>query len=571
MGGYKMEKKRFPIRLQLAGMFTVVAALLLLVLGYTLYEFRQAGNEAEIIVTQTSVRLVTVKNAHTEFTRALLDMRGYLFYPDGAAYEQGYRDKIAKSLAMVKEVKPQLVLPEAREKAEKLEKALNQYMVYADTRLFPARKANDPRWLQVAGEGRTMVQEIDENFLQLSEMQKKYLDQSGMAVVESSKTSRNIATTSSIAIILLVIGVVYWYSGNMAKRLGTISRDLSQVGKLDLLGKDLIPAHNDEIGDMGLVINEMRQSLKSFVRQIADNSQTLAASSEELSATVSEHVKAVETVAQSISGIAAGAIQNADNISNISATLEEISAGSEEISAGAAEVNLSTQNAVKEAGKGMEMLAEVVNQNEYINQSMNEITIVTTNLSQGSEKIKGIVDVINGIAAQTNLLALNAAIEAARAGEAGRGFAVVADEVRKLAEQSATATKDIAEIIIKMSEEINFAVASVGKANQEVLKGKESAVTTQEGFKIIIEKLEGVKTGVEQIAVAVDETARGTQTMVVSVENISLVAQKTSDNSGTAAASAEEQSAGMLEINQNADNLAHLATDMMGIVKKFKV
>jgi len=566
-----MEKKRFPIRLQLAGMFTVVAALLLLVLGYTLYEFRQAGNEAEIIVTQTSVRLVTVKNAHTEFTRALLDMRGYLFYPDGAAYEQGYRDKIAKSLAMVKEVKPQLVLPEAREKAEKLEKALTQYMVYADTKLFPARKANDPRWLQIAGEGRTMVQEIDENFLQLSEMQKKYLDQSGMAVVESSKTSRNIATTSSIAIILLVIGVVYWYSGNMAKRLGTISRDLSQVGKLDLLGKDLIPAHNDEIGDMGLVINEMRQSLKSFVRQIADNSQTLAASSEELSATVSEHVKAVETVAQSISGIAAGAIQNADNISNISATLEEISAGSEEISAGAAEVNLSTQNAVAEAGKGMEMLAEVVNQNEYIKQSMNEITVVTTNLSQGSEKIKGIVDVINGIAAQTNLLALNAAIEAARAGEAGRGFAVVADEVRKLAEQSATATKDIAEIIIKMSEEINFAVASVGKANQEVLKGKESAVTTQEGFKIIIEKLEGVKTGVEQIAVAVDETARGTQTMVVSVENISLVAQKTSENSGTAAASAEEQSAGMLEINQNADNLAHLATDMMGIVKKFKV
>lgn len=566
-----MEKKRFPIRLQLAGMFTVVAALLLLVLGYTLYEFRQAGNEAEIIVTQTSVRLVTVKNAHTEFTRALLDMRGYLFYSDGAAYEQGYRDKIAKSLAMVKEVKPQLVLPEAREKAEKLEKALNQYMVYADTRLFPARKANDSRWLQIAGEGRAMVQEIDENFLQLSEMQKKYLDQSGMAVVESSKTSRNIATTSSIAIILLVIGVVYWYSGNMAKRLGTISRDLSQVGKLDLLGNDLIPAHNDEIGDMGLVINEMRQSLKSFVRQIADNSQTLAASSEELSATVSEHVKAVETVAQSISGIAAGAIQNADNISNISATLEEISAGSEEISAGAAEVNLSTQNAVAEAGKGMEMLAEVVHQNEYINQSMNEITVVTTNLSQGSEKIKGIVDVINGIAAQTNLLALNAAIEAARAGEAGRGFAVVADEVRKLAEQSATATKDIAEIIIKMSEEINFAVASVGKANQEVLKGKESAVTTQEGFKIIIEKLEGVKTGVEQIAVAVDETARGTQTMVVSVENISLVAQKTSDNSGTAAASAEEQSAGMLEINQNADNLAHLATDMMGIVKKFKV
>jgi methyl-accepting chemotaxis protein len=566
-----MKKRRFPIRMQLAGMFAAVSALLLLVLGYTLYEFKQAGNDTDIIVNQTAVRLITVKNSQTEFTRALLDMRGYLFYPDGAAYEQGYQEKIGNSLAMIREVKPQLKLPEAREQAEKLEKLLSQYMVYANTRLIPARKANDPSWFAIAGEGRSMVQEIDADFLQLSDMQKKYLDQSGTMVLESSKTSTNIATLGSIFIIIVVIGVVFWYSGNLARRLGKISRDLKEVGTLNLLGTDLIPTRNDEIGDMGLVINGMRHSLKDFVKRIAGNSQTLAASSEELSATVSEHVKSVEIVAQSISEIAAGAAHNADNISNISATLEEISAGSEEISAGAAEVNLSTQNAVAEAGKGMEMLAEVVSQNEHINQSMNEITAVTTKLSQGSEKIKGIVSVIDGIAAQTNLLALNAAIEAARAGEAGRGFAVVADEVRKLAEQSAIATQNIAEIIVNMGEEINFAVDTVGKANQEVVRGKESAVTTQEGFKVILEKLEGVKTGVEQIAVAVDETARGTQTMVVSIENISVVAQKTSESSGTVAASSEEQNAGMHEINQNAVNLSKLATDMMEIVEKFKI
>jgi methyl-accepting chemotaxis protein len=566
-----MNKQRFPIRMQLAGMFTVVSVLLLVVLGYTLYEFKQAGSDTEVIVNQTAVRLITVKNAQTEFTRALLDMRGYLFYPDGAAYEQGYRDKISNSLAMVREVKPQLKLPEAKEKAEALEILLNQYMVYADTRLFPARKANDPSWFAIAGEGRSMVQEIDADFLQLSDIQKKYLEQSGMMVLESSKTSSNLAATGSIVIVIVVFGVAFWYSGNLAKRLGRISTDLREVGTLNLLGTDLIPTRNDEIGDMGLVINDMRHSLKTFVKQIASNSQTLAASSEELSATVSEHVKSVEIVAQSISEIAAGAAENADNISSISATLEEMSASSEEINAGAAEVNASTQNAVAEAGRGMEMLTEVVCQNEHINQSMNEISVVTTKLSQGSEKIKGIVTVIDGIAAQTNLLALNAAIEAARAGEAGRGFAVVADEVRKLAEQSATATQNIAEIIVNMGEEINFAVTTVGKANQEVLRGKESAVTTQDGFKVILEKLEGVKTGVEQIAVAVEETAKGTQTMVVSIENISSVAQKTSESSGTVAASSEEQNAGMHEINQNAVNLAKLATDMMEIVNKFKI
>ncbi len=566
-----MNKQRFPIRMQLAGMFTVVSVLLLLVLGYTLYEFKQAGSDTEVIVNQTAVRLITVKNAQTEFTRALLDMRGYLFYPDGAAYEQGYRDKINNSLAMVREVKPQLKLPEAQEKAEALEKLLNQYMVYADTRLFPARKANDPSWFAIAGEGRSMVQEIDADFLQLSDIQKKYLEQSGMRVLESSKTSSNLAAAGSIVIVIVVFGVAFWYSGNLARRLGNISADLKEVGTLNLLGTDLIPTRNDEIGDMGLVINNMRHSLKEFVKQIANNSQTLAASSEELSATVSEHVKSVDIVAQSISEIAAGAAENADNISSISATLEEMSASSEEINAGAAEVNASTQNAVAEAGRGMEMLTEVVCQNEHINQSMNEISVVTTKLSQGSEKIKGIVTVIDGIAAQTNLLALNAAIEAARAGEAGRGFAVVADEVRKLAEQSATATQNIAEIIDNMGEEINFAVTTVEKANQDVLKGKESAVTTQDGFKVILEKLDGVKTGVEQIAVAVEETAKGTQTMVVSIENISSVAQKTSESSGTVAASSEEQNAGMHEINQNAVNLAKLATDMMEIVNKFKI
>lgn len=566
-----MEKKRFPIRIQLAGMFALVSILFLSVLTYTLVQFKEAGREAEVIVTQTTVRMIIVKNAHTEFTRALLDMRGYLFYPDGAAYEQGYQDKISKSLAMIREIKSELVLPEARQEAENLEKALDDYMVYANTRLLPVRKANDIRWLTIAGEGRAKVQVIDASFAKLSEIQKTYLDKSGMAVLQSSKDDSNLAIMLSVLILVLVIALVVYYSRSMSKRLGSLSKNLEQVGKLDLTGDDLYPTRNDEIGDMGLVVINMRHVLSKFVKRIRDSGQTLAAASEELSAGVAEHLVAVNTVAESINDIAVGVSKNSDNVSNISATLEEISAGSEQISAGAGDVNVSTHNAVSEASKGMVMLEQLVNQNEDINQSMRDITVVTTHLSQGSEKIKGIVNLINGIAAQTNLLALNAAIEAARAGEAGRGFAVVADEVRKLAEQSGSATKDIAEIIGNMGDEINIAVNTVSKANKEVMKGKESALVTQQGFKVIIERLEGVKTGVEQISLAVDETAKGTQTMVISVENISSVAHKTSANAETVAASAEEQSAGMHEINSNVVNLSMLAGEMMEVVKQFKV
>lgn len=408
-------------------------------------------------------------------------------------------------------------------------------------------------------------------FIEVDDLQQKYMDDKGLFLAQDAKEDTNNAIIASSVISLAVILLVVWYSRSMTRRLKNISVELAEVGSLTLNGKDLYPARNDEIGDMGTIIIDMKKALREIVSQIADGSQTLTSASDGLSDAVGEQLKAVETVAESVTAIAAGSSQNADNISNISATIQEISASSEEINASTAEVNISTQNAVAEAIKGMEMLIESVAQNESISRSMNEITVVTGKLDQGSEKIKGIVDLINSIAGQTNLLALNAAIEAARAGEAGRGFAVVAEEVRKLAEQSANATRDITLIITDMSNEINFAVKTVQQANQEVDKGKDATIATQKGFDVIMEKMDRVKNGIEHIAAAVNETTQGIQTMVDSVENISTVAYATSTGAETVAASAEEQTAGMHEIDTNASRLSDLAAGMMAVVKKFKV
>lgn len=122
-----------------------------------------------------------------------------------------------------------------------------------------------------------------------------------------------------------------------------------------------------------------------------------------------------------------------------------------------------------------------------------------------------------------------------------------------------------------MSSQINFAVTTVQQANHEVDKGKAATITTQKGFDVIIEKIELVKNGIEHIAASVNETTQGIQTMVDSVENISTVAYVTSSGAETVAASAEEQTAGMHEIDTNASRLAGLATEMMEVVKKYKV
>ena len=566
-----MEKRRLPIIIQFASIFVLVIGLLVGVLGFSVYQLREVATGIDGLVKHTAVRLNTVKSARLQFTEALLDMRGFLFYADGAAgYEQGYREKIKKSSELAKKYHESSTLPDSKTEGGKLAKLVEDYVVLGD-KVIAAKKANDPNLIQLTGQGRDLVKAIGAQFIKVDEIQQKYMDDKGLTLVQEAQQDGNRSLFAGGIIAILVIILVIYYSKNIARRLKNMSDNLAEVGRLDLTGLDVQPTRNDEIGDMGLIIIDMKKTLKAFVSQVAASSQTLNSASAGLSDSVGQQLKAVETVAESVTDIAGGASQNADTLSNISATIQEISASAEEINASTAEVNANTSRAVSEAATGMKMLAESVTQNESISRSMNEITAVSSKLDQGSEKIKGIVDLINTIAAQTNLLALNAAIEAARAGEAGRGFAVVAEEVRKLAEQSASATQEITTIINDMGNEINYAVVTVGKANKEVEKGRESTITTQKDFTVIIERMESVKKGIDHIATAVSDTAHGIQNMAASVDNVSTVAHGTSANVETVAAIAEEQSAGMHEIDTNAEKLAKLATEMMKIVKQFKV
>lgn len=566
-----MEKRRLPIIVQFASIFILVIGLLVSVLGFTVYQMRDVADGIDGLVKHTAVRLNLVKSARLEFTEALLDMRGFLFYADGAtAYEQGYREKIKKSSELTKQYNNSSTLSDSKAEGTKLVKLVEDYLILGD-KVIAAKKANDPNLSQLTGQGRELVKAIGIQFVKVDEIQQKYMDDKGLTLASESKNDGNKSLAASGIISVLVIILVIWYSKSIGRRLRNISSDLAEVGRLDLTAIDVQPTRNDEIGDMGLIIIEMKKTLKNFVSQVSASSQTLNSASAGLSDSVGQQLTAVETVAESVTDIAAGASQNANTISNISATIQEISASAEEINASTAEVNVNAHKAVIEAATGMKMLTESVVQNESISRSMTEITAVSTKLDQGSEKIKSIVDLINTIAAQTNLLALNAAIEAARAGEAGRGFAVVAEEVRKLAEQSASATQEITQIINDMGTEINYAVVTVGKANKEVEKGRESTITTQRDFTIIIERMESVKKGIEHIAKTVNDTSHGIQNMATSVDNLSTVANGTSSNVEMVAALAEEQSAGMHEIDSGAEKLANLSIEMMKIVKQFKI
>lgn len=563
-------KRRIPIRMQLLSMFGITIFLMLSVLSFLLFQYFQVGQNVSNIVTVTSTRNALIKDAHLDFTRALLSMRAFLMYGEDN-FAQDYRKNIKEAHEKLQQYNAGSTQQDSTQEGAKLENLLTTYINDVGENAIAAKKTNASNLGQYLSQGKKLVAEIDVQFKNVDTVQSNYMTIKSDNLLKEIHSNTSMSIVASITIALFVLAVAFYFSRKMANRLYKMQGALSAVAALDLSQPDVNATQNDELGDMGKKIIEMKHSLRQMVGQLMHNADTLAAAGEEMSATVEEQLKAFNIVSSSVEQITQGSVHTADSINSISATIEQLSAGAEQMNSHAGNVSDSTQIAVSQADKGMEMLNEVVMQQEQSANAMQEITHCTSVLVQGSQDIRGIVNVIQGIAGQTNLLALNAAIEAARAGEAGRGFAVVAEEVRKLAEQSADATKNIEEIIHNMGNEIDYTMKTVTTANDEVAKGKETVGHTKQQFEDIIQKLDATKIGIGRIAQAISESANGTQAMAANVQNISAVAEETSSSTQSVAASVQEQSASMQEINSQADSLAQMAAELHQIIQKFKM
>lgn len=355
------------------------------------------------------------------------------------------------------------------------------------------------------------------------------------------------------------------------KPLTLLINNAKKVAEGDLTGDQIEIKNKDEIGDLAAAFNIMTNNLRTLINQVSFTTNNLAASAEQLTASSEQTKDATSQIAATMQQVASGVDKQVQSVEETSRTVNEMSIGIGQIAGNAQMVSASVIGTAEKASEGGESIRTAVDQMNSINHTFNELSEVIKGLGNRSKEIGKIIEAITSIASQTNLLALNAAIEAARAGEHGRGFAVVADEVRKLAEQSAESSNQISELILDIQKETNKAVAAMELATEEVVSGIGIVDTAGFKFSQIEDSIHEVTYQIQEVSAAVQQMAAGAEQMVQSMRFISEIAEESEAGTQEVSASTEEQMASMDEISTSAGSLAHMAEELQDIVNNFKL
>ncbi|GAB6169371.1 methyl-accepting chemotaxis protein [Clostridium carnis] len=554
--------------------FSIIIALLIAIGSISLYNIRKISNLSERIYYDNAVRIADIGSLGKAQFEMFVNIQKLL--------DNNSKDNESKILTEIKKIKDKAVeltnsyekgifREDDRELFNKFNGTLNEYISIRESIISLEKQNKKEEAKALMPKYSDLIDKSNEEITQLIELNNKLAEEALNINQSTYKSSIKIVVVIIVFAVILSIVFAILITKSITTSLNKIMALAKRFSSYDL-SEPIIVTVKNEFGQIGQALNEAQENVKALIKTVMSSSEDMSAASEELSATIEEMTVQFEEINGSTA--------------EINSVIQETSATTEELSASISEVNssivvLSTKandgsnNSEKIKRRATEIKDNTAN---IINNTTNIYGNVEADIVEAIEKgnvVKDIVKMANtieAIAEQTNLLALNAAIEAARAGEQGKGFAVVADEVRTLAEQSREAVQNVKGTIIDVQEAFKSIADSSNKLltfmNEEVMK-------EFNGFIEVGNKYENdgvfVNSMSEDIASMSEEITATVNQLSDAVHGVASMTQTSTENVASVNESINEATEAIEQVAKTAQNQAELAQELTEIVAKFKV
>ena len=558
----------------------LISFLLLAVIGIggTGYHFLSKTNDSMVKMYEEKMAAVELANENRIHARRIEANLFALLQKTTDAESKALMDEMAERAKQFDENLTKLEqMPIDENKRAEIKDIRNILGKYREVRVkviaLAAQNKNEEAYTLYKTEGKTYSDAFTKKLIVLVNESKKDAEEMN----KQNQKEAAFANTVFVSVIFLAVIVGLLLGWIIVKQISIRLNDV--VKYLEILSTgDFSKAvsqssleDQSEFGSVSRAVDEMKNNVNSLIKQLGDAAQQLSASSEELTANAEQSAQASNQVAGSVTTVAEGAQKQLSLTEQANEIVHQISSAIQQVADNTGIVSDSAEKTASKANDGEGAIKKAVSQMKIIEEKTNDTAMVICELEEKSRQIGQIVDAISNISGQTNLLALNAAIEAARAGEAGRGFSVVAEEVRKLAEQSQNAAKQITGLINEVQMKTNSAVEFMVMGKKEVDAGTQVVSLAGSSFEEILGMVRVMTLQISEISKSIADITSGTQKMVQAVDTIDQEGKKASEQTQTISAATEEQSASTEEIASASQHLASIAEDLQKAIQRFKV